>query len=265
MSSAIYPVSVSRHQSLRWANFDSYEFAAKDTVCPVVMSEMPKAACQLPLAFVASNETFMPVAVLGLTSETNAFVGANGLWQDTYVPAQYRGYPFLIAPTAEGEQLFCVNENSGLVGEQHSQAFFDDEGNLSPDLKPIFDFWVQVEANRVQTRRFAQTLKEFDLLEPWEITVENEEGGSYQVTGLYRINEQRLNSLSDELFAQVRAAGVLPMVYCQLFSMQHLPTVAQKAAQRIAEGESQVTLTDKKGELDLEFLNQDSTINFGNL
>lgn len=265
MSSAIHPVSLSRHQALRWGNFDSYQFAAKDTVCPVVMSEMPKAACQLPLAFVASGDAFMPVAVLGLTAQTNAFVGANGLWQESYVPAQYRGYPFLIARTEKGEQLFCVNEDSGLVGEQHNQAFFDAEGNLSPALQKVFDFWVQVEANRVQTQRFAQALKEFDLLEPWEITVQNEEGGSYQVTGLYRVNEQRLNSLSDEVFAQVRASGVLPMLYCQLFSMQHLGKVAQKAAQRIAENESQVTLTDQKGELDLEFLNQDSTINFGGL
>lgn len=265
MSSAIFPVSISRHQSLRWGNFDSYAFAAKDTVCPVVMSEMPKAASTLPLAFIAQGDGFIPVAVLGLTAETNAFVGADGLWQHAYVPAQYRGYPFLIAPTEDGEKLLCVNESSDLVGTQHDQLFFDAEGNLSPELQRIFDFWVQVEANRVQTLRFAKTLQDFDLLEPWEITVENEEGGSYQVTGLFRVNEKRLNELSDDLFAQVRAAGVLPMIYCQLFSMQHLPSVAQKAAQRIAESEAHVTLSDGKGELDIEFLNDDSTINFGGI
>lgn len=263
MTTAIFPVSLSKHKALRWANFDSYAFAAKDTVCPVVMSEMPKAASDLPLAFIQRGEDFIPVAVLGLTADTNAFVGADGLWQQAYVPAQYRGYPFLIAPTEDGEQLFCVNEASELVGPDKEQPFFNDEDELSPELKRIFDFWVQVEANRVQTHKFAAALKEFDLLEPWEITVENEEGGSYQVTGLFRINEERLNSLSDEDFLAVRASGVLPMVYCQLFSMQHLGTVAQKAAQRIQEEQAHVTLSDAGGELDLEFLNQDSTINFG--
>lgn len=263
MTTAIFPVSISRHKSLRWANFDSYAFAAKDTVCPVVMSEMPKAAAELPLAFIQQGDDFIPVAVLGLTANTNAFVGADGLWQQAYVPAQYRGYPFLIAPTEDGEQLFCVNETSDLVGPDKNQLFFNDNDELSLELQRIFDFWVQVEANRVQTHTFTAILKEYDLLEPWEISVENEEGGSYQVTGLYRINEQRLNSLPDDHFLAVRTSGVLPMVYCQLFSMQHLSTVAQKAAQRIQEDQAHVTLSDAGGELDLEFLNQDSTINFG--
>jgi len=265
MSSAIFPVSISRHQSLAWGNFSSYEFAAADTVCPVVMAEMAKAACELPLAFIARDDGFMPVAVLGLTAEKNAFVGANGLWEGSYVPAQYRGYPFLIARSAEGEQLFCVDEQSGLVGAQLDQAFFDQDHNLSPELQRIFDFWARLEADRIQTLRLTAVLQQYELIEPWEITVENEEGGSYQLTGLYRTNETRLNELSDELFAQVRAQGALPMIYCQLFSMQHLQSVAQKAAQRLSEGESQVSLTDAKGELDLEFLNQDSTINFGGL
>lgn len=263
MTTAIFPVSLSRHQSLTWANFDSYAFAAQDTVCPLVMSEMPKAAADLPLAFIEQDDHFIPVAVLGLTSNTNAFVGSDGLWQQAYVPAQYRGYPFLIAPTQDGEQLFCVNEGSQLVGSDKDQAFFDDNGEMTPELQRIFDFWVQVESNRQQTHRFAAVLKQYDLLEPWEISVENEEGGSYQVTGLYRINEQHLNNLSDQDFLAVRASGVLPMVYCQLFSMQHLPSVAQKAAQRIQEDQAHVTLSTAGGELDLEFLNQDSTINFG--
>ena len=115
----------------------------------------------------------------------------------------------------------------------------------------------------MQTHAFAAALQQLDLFEPWEITVENEEGGSYQVTGLYRINESRLNALADDEFLQLRASGALPMAYCQLFSMQHLQTVAANAAQRLAEEQSHVSLTEPKGELEIEFLNQDSTINFG--
>ena len=83
--------------------------------------------------------------------------------------------------------------------------------------------------------------------------------------GLYRIDEARLNALSAPALKEIQAAGALAMAYSQLLSMQHLPTLGQ-LAQLHAQAQSQQTLpTSANGELDLEFLNNNGTLSFGNL
>ena len=56
--------------------------------------------------------------------------------------------------------------------------------------------------------------------------------GEVPVEGLFRIDEQALNILDKDDFEEVRQAGALPLIYCQLLSMQHLLALAQFAAHK---------------------------------
>lgn len=40
--------------------------------------------------------------------------------------------------------------------------------------------------------------------------------------GLFRIDEDALNALDTEAFLQLRKMGALPLIYCQLLSIQNL-------------------------------------------
>lgn len=252
--------------NLRWKRFDSVRFAAQDAVAPLVVQELPRACLSLPIAFIPQGDAFVPAAVQGLQPGKNLFVSPDGRWIGPYTPAIYRGYPFALADADNGQVVLCVDTDSGLVGEHHSEPFFDEQGEPSPSVKAVFDFLQQVRRNREITLRVCAALQAEALIQPWPVTLKGEHGET-SVQGLYRIDEARLNSLSADALHRLQQAGALPVAYCQLLSMQHLATLGQlaQAHAQAAARQAQTLPTTASGELDLEFLNSGDTISFGGL
>lgn len=253
-------VSRTTHADKRWKRYDNYAFAAKDALAPLVAQELPRAAMHLPIGFVVQDAQVAPVAVLGFQPGQNLFVTRDGRWIGGYTPAAYRGYPFQLAASAEGQNVLVVDEASGLVSDSEGEPFFDGDGNPAKPVKDLLDFLGQVQANRIITGRICAALAEHQIIEPWPITVQAE-NGERQIQGLHRINEAALKELSADALKALQQAGALPMIYCQLLSMQHLPLLGQLAeAHRKA---AQPLPTTPKGELDLSFLSTDGAFKFG--
>jgi hypothetical protein len=170
------PISKTTHAGLRWKRYDSYHFAAQDAVVPMVVQELPKACMALPVAFIQQDGKFVPAAVQGLQPGQNLFVTSDGRWIGAYTPATYRGYPFALA-NAENEQLvLCVDADSGLVGEDNGERFFDDSGEPSQSVKDVLNFLQQVRANRELTQRLCAALHAEGLIQPWPIKLKSEKG-----------------------------------------------------------------------------------------
>ena len=234
---SISPVSRERHAAKRWLRVQSYDFAKNDAIAPLVMVELPKAMHSFPIGFVKQVDGFLPAAVLSLEQGRNLYIGPDGKWIGGYVPASVRGYPFRIGETEDGGQLLCIDEESGLVTDgPEGEAFFDEDGSLSEEIKKVLDFLGQIYQNRAATLRLCQLLTDKKLIEPWTIRVRASDGEK-DLQGLFRVNEAALNGLDTETFDEVRRAGALPMIYCQLLSMQHmelLGRLVQAHAQRAA-------------------------------
>ncbi|NLY25928.1 MAG: SapC family protein [Alcaligenaceae bacterium] len=258
--SSIQAVSRDRHANKRWKRYSSYAFAAHDPVSALVLQELPKACMALPVAFVASGEAYIPVAVQGLQAGQNLLVSDEGRWLGRYVPAVYRGYPFVLLPSADGQQVLCVNEDSGLVNDTEGEPFFDEQGEPVQQVKDVLNFLSQVATNRAATERVCALLKSHGLIQSWDIKVQSGEAEQL-LQGLFRIDEAAFNALPLEALDALRAAGALPVIYCQLLSMQHLPVLGQLAQIRAAQNAPLPQSGD--GDLDLEFLNESGTIKFG--
>ncbi|MEO5343110.1 MAG: SapC family protein [Gammaproteobacteria bacterium SHHR-1] len=256
-------ISKEQHADKGWRRYSSYAFAAGDNLAPLVMQELPRAALTLPIGFIQVEEHFVPVAVQGLAQGKNLFVAADGRWLAGYIPAAYRAYPFKLARTETDQQVLCIDEDSGLICAQgEGEAFFDTESKASQAVSDVLNFISQVEANRQATQTLCDRLAEQGLFQPWPIKIKLAEG-ERDIGGLFRIDEARLNNLEPEQFEAVRQAGGLPLIYCQLLSMQHL-AILGKLAEAHAKASQPLPQT-AQGELDLEFLNQSDTINFSGL
>lgn len=251
-------ISRELHAGKRWKRYTSYSFAAAEAVAPLVAQELPRACLALPVGFVKGDQGFQLVAVQGLQPGKNLWVAPDGRWLAPYVPASYRGFPFVLAATEDGQRVLCIREDSGLLSDTEGEAFFDDEGKPAKAVQDVLNFLGQVAENAQATARLCALLDEHGLIQPWEIKIKGELG-EQAVEGLYRVDEAALNSLEAEAFEAVRKGGALPMVYCQLLSMQHLPKLGQLASQHAA---AQAILEPETGELDLEFLNDDGHIRF---
>lgn len=255
-----HAIAQSTHADKRWKRYTNYAFASKEALAPLVAQELPRAVLHLPIAFVRQNDQFAPVAVLGIQPGQNLFVAPDGRWLGGYTPAAYRAHPFALANLADGQQVLAFDADSGLLTEADGEAFYDNDGRPAQAVQDILTFLTQVQADRVQTLRVCQMLAEHQLIQPWPITVQTE-AGERQVDGLYRIDEAALNALPAESLKALQQAGALPMVYCQLLSMQHLPLLGQLAqAHRKA---AQPLSAAPDGELDLSFLSNNGTLSFG--
>jgi len=231
------PITRGSHTGKAWIRYTSYRFAADRAWVPVVAAELAKATLAMPIAFVEENGTLHLAAVMSLEPGKNQFVAPDGRWLGGYIPAAVRGYPFaLLYPDGAQEPIMCVNEDTDLVvdaGTPGAEPFFDEEGAPAPALKAVLDFLGQVEANRAATNRAVTALTTAGVLTPWLIQVDTPEGPR-TVTGLQRIDEERLNALDDKGFLDLRAVGGLAIAYAQLLSMGQLAvfeTLAKVQAQ----------------------------------
>jgi hypothetical protein len=260
-------ISSDRHARKRWNRYSSYAFAASDAVIPLSAVELPKAVMSMPIGFIKQAECFVPVAVLGLQTGKNLFVAQNGSWSGSYIPAVFRAYPFRLAKTEEGKGVLCIDEDCGLVTTGlEGEAFFSEDGQPAPAIRDILNFLMQLEQSRLITTTACAALQKHQLICPWTITLKTE-AGEQQVNGLFQVDEAALNALSGEDLLEVRQAGAMPMIYCQLLSKQHLPLLAQLAEAHAKAAAQALALQSlaPDGELNLEFFNNSGTISFAGL
>ncbi len=220
------PVTKTEFSDKHWQRKADYSFAAKDAICPLVAQELHKAVLCLPIAFAYINEKPTFVAVQGIKAGRNVLVGKNGKWIGKYIPAAYRGYPFLLANTEEGKQVLCFDQDSGLLSPEGEEGFFTENGEITEAIKGLMDFLTQMHTDRLRTENICDLLHRKKLIQPWPIKLKGEEG-EIPVEGLYRIDEAALNAMDKDDFDLIRHAGALPLIYCQLLSMQHLPDLVR--------------------------------------
>jgi len=258
-------ISRERHADQRWQRYTSYAFAAQDAVIALTAAELPKAVMSLPVAFIEQDGAFVPVAVLGLQPGANLFVSAGSSWTGQYIPAAVRCHPFQLAATESDQKVLCIDEESGLLSNGPAgERFFSDDGQPAQATLDILNFLNQVDQSRRATVAACAALNQYKLFSPWPITVKSD-AGEQQVAGLFQINESALGQLPAQALYELAQVGALPVAYCQLLSMQHLPVLGQLAQERARAATPAPAVILPLGDLDLEFLKRGDTISFGNL
>jgi hypothetical protein len=253
------PISKQRHTEKSWTRFTTYTFAAKDNLAPLAGAEIAKAVSDLPLAFARHQDRFLLVAVLSLTPGFNLFVSPTGQWLGRYVPSAFRGYPFRLARVEGQENLvLCVDEDSGLVNDDKAagEPFFDGNGAITQSVKDVLNFLNQVERNRAVTETAVASLAEAGLITEWPLKIKDQDQEK-PVTGLFRIDEPKLNALDDDQFLKLRKAQALPIAYAQLLSMNNIQVFAQ-----LAKAQAQMNQAQKKTPEILPAFGDDDMISF---
>ena len=254
-------ISQANYANKRWLRYTSYAFAMKEAVMPLAMAELPKAAISLPIGFIAQEDSFTPVAVMSVQPQKNLFVALDGRWIHSYIPAALRSYPFHLANTTDGQQVLCIDEDSGLVNDgPEGEAFFDDEGKAAPAIIDIMNFLSETAKSRQATANACAVLKTHGLIKPWPITLRTD-NGEQTIEGLFQIDESALNQLPADALLAVRDAGGLLVAYCQMLSMQHLSILGQLASAH-AKAAAATQITTPSGDLDLEMLKKSDSISF---
>ncbi|MEA1053627.1 SapC family protein [Lamprobacter modestohalophilus] len=131
---------------------------------------------------------------------------------------------------------------------EEGEPFFDVYDQPAEPVRKVLDFLQQVATNRAQSATLCARLAEHGLIQPWPLQVTTPDG-ERPVEGLHRIDETALNALSTEPFETLRQAGALPLIYCQLLSMQQVALLG-KLAEHHAQSKPALDASEMFGESD---------------
>lgn len=224
MFKKVVPVNYERHSSKKIKPVDNFRFASKFHIAYLTMHEFVRAAAIYPLVFIEDKEKdqFRPVAMLGLDAGENLFIGDNGRWDASYIPAIIRRYPFALSSVGEGKQyLVCIDEESELVSDTEGSPMFTDKGEPTQVIENVKKYLSELQQMDTITQEFCKFLAEHNLFVPLNMRVRQDDKVK-NISGCYVINEERLNNLSDELFIGVRNKRYLPAIYAQLTSLSQI-------------------------------------------
>jgi hypothetical protein len=229
---AITPITYSSFSGKKFSRDSSMRFAARDTLVPLALNEIPRAAMTMPIAFVKTETGFTPTAVLALGSTVNLFVTVDGQWEGGYLPATYRGYPFKLAKV-EQNHILCIDDQSGCINTVKGEHFFLAPGKPSKFMQDVLSFLTQLELARIATQEVCGLLDTFGLIVPWA-TADGKESklDTDNLNGLFRVSEEALNGLDQKSLFALHSKGVLPLIYGHLLSLQNLALLSERALSR---------------------------------
>lgn len=224
MFSQLVPVNFERHAGKKIRQAEGFAFASQFHIASVMVHEFARASALYPIVFLEDPEKdeFRPVALLGLEAGENLYVDAKGKWQGSYIPAIIRRYPFALATTDDQNQFaICIDEGSPLVNDDEGMPLFNDQGEPGEVLENVKRYLGELQQMDVLTQQFTRFFAANNMFTPLNLQV-NQSGQVKNISGCYVINEERLNSLSDERFLEMRKLQYLPAVYGHLTSLSQV-------------------------------------------
>ncbi|MEI7783730.1 MAG: SapC family protein [Betaproteobacteria bacterium] len=229
MFEQIVPVALERHRHKKVRNTTQFDFASRFHIAYVTLHEFARAAATYPIVFLEDkpNDGFRPVVLMGLQPGENLFVGADGSWNASYIPAMIRRYPFALSKgSEEGRFVVCVDEASTLLSDTEGAPMFDDKGEPTQVIENVKRYLAELQQMDRMTQEFSRFLQSQNLLTPLNMRV-NATAQARNITGCYVINEERLGAFSDSLFLEVRHKGYLPAMYAHLMSLPQIERLVQ--------------------------------------
>jgi len=224
MFKQVVPVNQQRHAGKKIKQVEGFGFASQFHIAYVTTHEFVRSAAIYPLVFIEDKEKdeFRPVALLGLDAGENLFVGENGKWSASYVPAIIRRYPFALSQASDdGRFLVCVDEGSELLSDTEGTLLFNEQGEPTEVIENVKRYLSELQQMDAITAEFCKFLAKNNLFVPLNMRVRQNDKIK-NISGCYVINEERLNNLSDELFLEMRTKHYLPAIYAQLTSLSQI-------------------------------------------
>lgn len=220
-----------RHDRLRVTRRADFSHAAHSHVSPLVIGEFASAASDYPIILIkdADTGTFRAAALFGFGAGENVYHNAHG-WNATYVPMNVSRYPFVIGVEDDdaATPVLCIDEASGrLTQDGDGDALFDAQGNETAFLSQARQQMQQLYDGERQTSRFIADILSLRLIAPFHFSLSLADGETRKITGLYGIDQDRLNALDDANLVQLCRAGHMLALHAMIVSQRQLNRMAQ--------------------------------------
>jgi hypothetical protein len=228
----VEPLSWERHRDccVEWG--EDYSYSGKINAVPLMATEFPHAASEYAIAFTRTGEDVLPAVILGLKPGQNLYLSQKA-WTARYIPAFVRRYPFVFAPTPDGQGfVLCVDETfSGFNRDGRGQRLFDEQAKATPYVDDVLKFVRDYEAQYRRAREFCGRIRQLGLLDAVEANIALASGEKLSLNGMLAVNRAKLQALPAEQLAELVKTGELELLYLHLQSMRNIGGLTERLTQ----------------------------------
>ena len=213
-----------------------------DVACTVVFpAEFRRLQAEYPIVFRKNARTghFEPIAMFGFAEGENLFLSSAG-WDANYVPLTIERQPFLIGfkDANEGgvpkdEPVVHIDMDSPRVSDTEGVAVFLEHGGFSPYLEHINSVLMAIHDGHDYNQGFSDALTELELLEPFVLEVELNDGTKHKLAGFFTINDEKLKGLNGEALAKLHAKRYLEHIFMVMASIANFKALIDMKNERI--------------------------------
>jgi hypothetical protein len=242
------PVTKETMAKKRLKPLENFNFLANLPVVEVVLGEFSSAAATYPIFFVEREGGYTPVALLSLINDQNMFVEPNGSWSGYYLPAAFRRFPFTVGPAMiEGKEVPALLVDEAMLSDTEGDLLYGEEGKDEAE-SPIgrtMRLITETDRHHAATRNLVAELAAAGLIRNSDLQVQLV-GQKHNITGLFGIDEKKLQELPDDAFLKLRHSGALSLAHIQLQSVGQVQRLVMRhnVREAIKRGEKPVSILD---------------------
>lgn len=196
---------------------------------PVFVNEIAKLQKVMPilLRYSEEEERYFPVALLGLEKEENLFLKGDA-WEIEQKPLLLKRGPFLIGDRCQagsnngGDYVITVNLEDPRVSEDFGDRLFTPVGGNTSLLDEISDALFDIHKGAEPTVTIFNKLASLELICPISFDFDLKNGERYSLNGFYTIDRDKMNSLADDVLANLVRSGTMNIIDCMLMSLSNI-------------------------------------------
>lgn len=212
-----------KHGGLRLSDGSDFTQFKFQHLVPVVFQEFYALATEFPVVFVRNGETgdFVPVAMMGLSKGKNLYCQKPD-WPSAFTPTSFTLTPLSVRQLGSGDNdsVIAIDEESPLLSDSVGEPLFQANGDFSDYLQTRIKHVVTITRQSLQAAALCQFLADKKLLKTRLLTLQfSENSPRYEMEGVYSIDENVLEKLSDAEYMELRRRGLIPTIYSHLTSL----------------------------------------------
>ncbi|MDP2635369.1 MAG: SapC family protein [Pseudoalteromonas sp.] len=220
--------SLEKHKEYFVQISGEYSYASHLHMVSIVPSEIAKVALNFPISFIKSkNDSYHMVAILGLQAGSNVFIN-DGHFDTVYVPQNIAKYPFALAKNTHDDVVMAVNPDV-LNTQGIGTALVTSEGQPSEYTISKQKQLLDLAEQELLSSQFIEKLNELGLLTEQSFKFDLGDGEKKQISGLFSVDRDLLNTISDEDMLLMQKNGMLEAIYSQLISLGQFQRLIDKS------------------------------------
>jgi hypothetical protein len=206
----------------------------------VVPAEFRRVQDEYPILFRMNQERtdFVALALFGFENGENLFLEGDR-WDARYRPLALAIQPFLIghaAPDSDVRQVHVDTASPRISGDGEGIRVFDGDGRPTPYLEEVAGLLGELDAGYRESAAFFAALRQHDLLEPFTLEIELDDGSTNRLVGYHAIDEQKLAALEPDALGALHGEGHLMPIFMAVASLGRIAELVARKNQRNADG-----------------------------